>query len=157
MTNYQLLLDKYSDSYVPGEKRSSEYEKRMRSESILKHRMLLVDELSLEAKYLLLTHSQKNTVKFLVKTFHPKGFKSLHRRASDETIILAFIFYVKKLEIPKIQLKNYKITKKYKLTDVVFELILCRITEHFMSTSPLKITMTNNDNHEDLVKTGDYS
>ena len=156
MTDYQLLLDKYSDSYVPGERRSSEYEKKLRVESLLKHRMLIVDELSLEAKYLLLSHSQKNTVKFLVKTFNT-NFKGLHRRASDETIILAFIFYIKKLEVPKIQLKNYKITKKYNLTDVVFELILCRLTDYFMSNYPVQITMSSNDNHDDLVKTGDYT
>ena len=156
MTDYQQLIDKYENSYVPGEIRSPEYEKRMRSESILKHRMLLVDEIGLEAKYLLLTHAQKNKVKVLVRTFHP-SFKSLHRRASDETIILAFIFYIKKLEVPKIQLKNYKITRKYNLTDVVFELILCRISDYFMSNSPLQITMSNKDNHDDLVKTGDYT
>ena len=156
MTDYQLLLDKYNDSYVPGERRSPDYERKQRTESILKHRMLLVDELSLEAKYLLLSSSQKNTVKFLVKTFNT-NFKSLHRRASDEAIILAFIFYIKKLEVPNIQLKNYKITKKYHLTDVVFELILCRLTDHFMSNSPVHITMTSNDNHDELIKTGDYT
>lgn len=156
MTDYQQLLDKYENNYVPGERRSPEYEKKLRTESILKHRMLLVDELSLEAKYLILTRNQKDTVKFLVKTFN-SNFKSLHRRASDETIILAFIFYIKKLEVPKIQLKNYSITKKYNLTDVVFELILCRLTDYFICTSPLMITMSEKDNHDMLVRTGDYS
>ena len=154
MTNYDKLLKKY-EKYVPGEKRSQEYDHQVRLEARLKNRMLIVDELALEAKYLRLTNSQKQTVKYLVKVFN-NDFKSLHRRASDETIILAFIFYMKKLDTPKIQLKNYRITKKYNLTDTIFELILCRVTNYFMLTSPLHITSCLKDNHEEMVKTGDY-
>lgn len=152
----QELLDKYEKSYVPGEKRSPNYDHRIKEKAKLKNRMLIVDELSLEAKFLLLSDSQKETVKHLVKIFNT-DFKRLHRRASDETIILSFIFYVKKLDIPKIQLKNYAITKKYNLSDAVFELILCRITEYFMSNSPLVLKPSRIDNHETLLKTGDYS
>ena len=155
MTDYEKLLKKYS-TYRKGEVRSAEYDNQIRLESRLKNRMLIVDELTLEAKYLLLTNTQKQTVKHLVKVFN-EDFKSLHRQASDETIILAFIFYLKKLETPKIQLKNYRITKKYNLTDSVFELILCRVTNYFMLTSPIHITQTSRDNHEELIKTGDYS
>ena len=156
MTDYEYLLQKYDNEYVPGEKRSLEYDNNIRLNARLKNRMLLVDELTLEAKYLLLTNSQKNTVKTLVKIFN-KNFKSLHRRASDETIILAFIFYLKKLENPKIQLKNYRITKKYKLTDTIFELIICRLAGYYMSNSPMMITECLRDDHEILMKTGDYS
>ena len=152
----QELLDKYEKSYVPGEKRTLEYDNKLKQESKLKHRMLIVDELSLEAKFLLLSDSQKNIVKHLVKVFN-NDFKKLHRRVSDEAIILAFIFYLKKLDTPKIQLKNYAITKKYNLSDAVFELILCRVTDYYMSNSPLILQQSIIDNHEDLVKTGDYS
>ena len=156
MTDIQKLLRKYDNDYVPGEKRSLEYDNKLKQESKLKHRMLIVEELSLEAKFLLLSDSQKNIVKHLVKLFN-NDFKQLHRRVSDETIILAFIFYLKKLDTPKIQLKNYAITKKYNLSDAVFELILCRVTDYFMSNSPLILQQSLIDNHEDLVKTGDYS
>lgn len=156
MTNYARLLKKYQEDYTPGEIRSREYENQLRWESKLKHRMLLVDQLTLEAKYLVLTNHQKENVKFLVKMFNRK-FKKLHRRSSDEAIILAFIFYEKKLENPKVQLKNYSITKKYNLTDTTFELILCRITNHFMMSSPVCVTESLRDNHEAMVRTGDYS
>lgn len=150
MTNYAKLLRKYEKSYVHGEKRSPGYESKIRVQSALKNRMLIVDQLSLEAKYLVMTSSQKDNVKYLVKTFN-QNFKSLHRQASDETIILAFIFFTKKLENPKIQLKNYRITKKYNLTDAIFELILCRVTDYFMKTSPLKITQCFYDLEDDAA------
>ena len=156
MTNYEKLLNKYEKSYVKGEVRSNEYDHQIKLQSKLKHRMLLVDQIALESKYLLLTHSQKDTVKFLVKTFN-NNFKDLHRQASDETIILAFMFYLKKLETPKIQLKNYRITQKYRLTDTIFELILCRVTDYFMTTSPLCIQESLRDNHDEIIRTGDYS
>ena len=156
MNNIETLLKKYDQEYVPGEQRSKEYEYQLRVQSKLKHRMLLVDELTLEAKYLLLSRSQKERVKYLVKTFNT-DFKHLHRRASDECIILAFIFYMKKLESPKIQLKNYRITKKYNLTDNIFELILCRVTNYFMLNSPVCIQESLKDNYDDLMKTGDYT
>lgn len=154
--NYEELLEKYEGEYYPGEERSLEYNNKIRLKSRLKHRMLIVDELCLEAKYLILTDSQKDTVKYLVKLFND-DFKSLHRQASEETIILAFIFYLKKLDTPKIQLKNYRITKKYNLTDTIFELIICRIADHYMKNSPVYLTTTMRDNHEEMVKTGDYS
>ena len=156
MTDYERLLKKYDNDYVPGEKRSIEYDNKIKRKEKLKNRMLIVDELSLEAKFLLLSDAQKETVKHLVSIFN-QDFKSLHRRASDETIILSFIFYVKKLDTPKIQLKNYAISKKYNLSDAVFELILCRITDYFMTNSPLVLKPSRIDNHETLVKTGDYS
>ena len=155
MTDYEKLLNKY-EKYVPGEKRSLEYDNKIRLESRLKNRMLIVDELTLEAKYLLLTNSQKETVKYLVKLFNT-DFKSLHRQAKDETIILAFMFYLKKLDNPKIQLKDYRISKKYNLTNTIFELILCRITNYFMLTSPQFITQSMRDNHDEMIRTGDYS
>lgn len=155
MTNYARLLRKYDKNYAPGEVRSPEYDQQLKQESTLKHRMLIVDQLTLEAKYLVLTHYQKENVKYLVKIFN-NNFKSLHRRASDETIILAFVFFLKKLETPKIRLQNYSITQKYNLTDAVFELILCRITDYFMKRSPITINPTLLDNHDDLIKTGNY-
>ena len=156
MTDYERLLKKYEKAYVPGEKHSLEYIHNLRVNARLKHRMLLVDKLSLEVKYFFLTPSQKATVKYLVRVFN-ENFKDLHRQASDETIILAFIFYLKKLDTPKLQLKNYKITKKYNLTDAVFELILCRITNYFMIHHPVYLTTSVRDDHDKLVREGEHS
>lgn len=156
MTDYEKLLKKYEPAYVPGEERSLEYNHNFRVQARLKHRMLLVDELTLEVKYFLLTPSQKETVKYLVKVFNG-NFKSLHRQASDETIILAFIFYLKKLDTPKLQLKDYRITKKYRLTDAIFELILCRVTNYFMVHHPVCLTTSLRDDHDKLVREGEHS
>ena len=156
MTDYEKLLKKYDTPYYPGEIRSLEYDEKIRQESKLKDRMLIVDQLCLEAKYFIITRMQKERVKYLVKIFN-NDFKYLHRRVSEETIILAFIVFVKKLETPSIQLKNYSITKKYNLTDTIFELILCRITDYFMVNSSMFISESWRDNHDEMVKTGDYS
>ena len=153
MTDYKKLLEKYENKYVPGEERSSEYHHKIRLEAKLKNRMLLVDQLCLEAKYFVITNTQKERVKYLVKIFN-NDFKYLHRRVSDETIILAFIVFVKKLETPKLQLKNYSITKKYNLTDAIFELIICRILDYFMMNSDLFIEESLVDNYEDLLNGG---
>ena len=150
MTDYEKLLRKYEKPYTPGEQRSSEYRAKIRQESRLKNRMLLVDQLCLEAKYLFITQNQKERVKYLVKVFN-NDFKYLHRRVSDETIILAFIIFIKKLETPKLQLKNYSITKKYNLTDTIFELILCRVSDYFMVNCDLCVEESLIDNYEELL------
>ena len=154
MTNYEDLLKKYDKPYVDGEERSNKYHAKVRLESKLKHRMLIVDQLCREAKYLLLTKDQKERVEWLVKVFN-EDFNYLHRRVSEETIILAFIVFIKKLDTPKLQLKNYSITRKYNLTDAIFELIVCRIADHFMVNSAMFITPSLKDNYEELLK-GDF-
>ena len=63
MTDYERLIKKYDNDYVPGEKRSLEYDNKIKRKEKLKNRMLIVDELSLEAKFLLLSDNQKETVK----------------------------------------------------------------------------------------------
>ena len=150
MTDYEKLLQKYDGVHAPGEVKSSHYRKKLRQQQKLKNRMLLVDELSLEAKYFVISRNQKERVKYLVKVFN-NDFKYLHRQASDETIILAFIVFIKKLETPKLQLKNYSITKKYNLTDTIFELIMCRISDYFMMNSDLFIEETLQDNYHELL------
>lgn len=153
MTDINKLLNKYEDEYVPGEERSSEYHQKIRVKSKLKNRMLIVDQLCLESKYLLINKNQKERVKYLVKIFN-EDFKYLHRRVSDETIILAFIIFIKKLDVPKLQLKDYTITKKYNLTDTTFELIICRVLDYFMMNSDLFIQESIIDNYEDLLNGG---
>ena len=151
MTDYQKLLDKYSHEYVHGEKRSSAYRSKIRQESRLKNRLLLADQLFLELNSHL-NKNQKDRVKYLVKIFD-FDFKYLHRQASEETIILAFIMFIKKLQTP-IDLNDYKVCKKYELTDAIFELIICRALDYVMMNSDLYITESTMDNHEILLNGG---
>ena len=152
MTDYQKLLDKYEKAYVPGEERSSEYRWKLRQESNLKNRMLIVDQLCLELNSHV-TNIQKDRVKYLVKIFN-EDFKYLHKQADEETIILAFIMFIKKLENSKRQLSEYKITKKYGLTDSAFELIICRTLDYIMINSDVYIQESLTDNYENLLNGG---
>lgn len=152
MTDYQNLLDKYSHEYVHGEERSSGYRSKIRQESRLKNRLLLADQLFLELNSYL-NKNQKDRVKYLVKIFD-NDFKYLHRQASEETIILSFIMFIKKLESPKFELNNYSVCKKYNLTDTIFELIICRVLDYFMMNSDLYITESTRDNYEILLNGG---
>jgi len=148
-----FLLDLYKDPYVKGEQRSNDTKNKINVESKRKNRHLILDELLLEAKILVLTPNQKQLVRDLIDDFN-NDFQNLHRQASEECIILAFIFFVKKLETPRIKLSQYRITKKYKLTDQIFENILCRLTLKFMQRVPIVPRQTSKDEHDVLVREG---
>ena len=64
------------------------------------------------------------------------------------------MFFIKKIETPEIRLDRYKITKKYGLTDHVFEIILCRLTLGFMERCPIVPREYGRSDHEVLVKEG---
>ena len=148
-----FLLDLYKQPYVKGEQRSNDTKNKINIESKRKNRHLILDELLLEAKILVLTPNQKQLVRDLIDDFN-SDFQNLHRQASEECIILAFIFFVKKLETPRIKLSQYRITKKYKLTDQIFENILCRLTLKFMQRVPIVPRQTSKDEHDVLVREG---
>ena len=148
-----FLLDLYKDPYVKGEQRSNDTKNKINVESKRKNRHLILDELLLEAKILVLTPNQKQLVRALIDDFN-NDFQNLHRQASEECIILAFIFFVKKLETPRIKLSQYRITKKYKLTDQIFENILCRLTLKFMQRVPIVPRETHRDEHDVLIREG---
>lgn len=148
-----FLLDLYSNEYVKGERRSPETKKKHKRESKRKNRHLIFDELLLEAKTLVFSKNQKKIIRYLIDDFN-NDFKYLHRQASEECIILAFMFYMKKIETPMIRLDRYRICKKYGLTDHVFELIVCRLTLEFMKRAPIRPRPYTKDNHEILIKEG---
>lgn len=153
MTNHiEKLLQKYS-GYVPGETRSKKYETRIKQQKRLKQRLIKLDLLLLETKTLLITPAQKKQIQYLICT-HSSNFKKLHGNASEETIILAFIFYTKKTENPQIKIDRYTITKKYNLTHHTFETIICRLLKHTLEKTPIKPTLTTDYNHETLLKKG---
>lgn len=153
MRDIQYLLDTYDNAYVKGEQRSKHTKNRIRKESVRKNRHLILDELLLESKSLMLTPNDKKTVRYLIDVFSD-DFKKLHRRASDEAIILAFIFYLKKIELPSVRLSDYRICNKYGLTDPVFEIILCRIILYYMRKTPIEPITYNKDEHDILIREG---
>lgn len=153
MRDIQYLLDTYDNAYVKGEQRSKHTKNRIRKESVRKNRHLILDELLLESKSLMLTPNDKKTVRYLIDVFSD-DFKKLHRRASDEAIILAFIFYLKKIELPSIRLSDYRICNKYGLTDPVFEIILCRIILYYMRKTPIEPVTYRKDEHDILIREG---
>lgn len=147
------LLKKYDNSnYVPGEKRTRDQERIHKQKQLKREKHELVDELLNETKVLLLTNIDKEHVHYLVNKFD--DFNSLHRKASKECIILAFIFYVAKINTPKIQLKEYRFTKKYGLTEPVFELIMCRVVQRLLAESPIIPKQTKKYDNDILYKTG---
>jgi len=153
MRDIQYLLDTYDNAYVKGEQRSKHTKNRIRKESVRKNRHLILDELLLESKSLMLTPNDKKTVRYLIDVFSD-DFKKLHRRASDEAIILAFIFYLKKIELPSVRLSDYRICNKYGLTDAVFEIILCRIILYYMRKTPIEPVTYRKDEHDILIREG---
>lgn len=147
----RFLLNLYDTEYVKGEVRSRESLKTIRDESKRKHRYLLLDELITEAN-LPFTGDQKQMARYLIDTYSD-DLKALHRRASTETILLAFIFYLKKVQKPSIRLGDYAITRKYELSDDVFEIILCRMLLEFLKKTPILPRQSTKDEHDTLYKT----
>lgn len=140
-------LKLYKNTYVKGECRSKEYERRIKQEKRLHERLDLTDILFNELTFPFQQY-QKDMVKDLVRK-HSKNFKKLHAQASQETIIVAFIFYVKKQENSKIQLQKYKIAQKYKLSHSIFETIICRLTS--ITLSELYIIPTENPHYDNNI------
>lgn len=146
------LLRKYENNYVPGERRTRHQERINKQKQLKREKHELTDELLNETKVLLLTNHDKEHVHYLVNKFD--DFNTLHRQASKECIILAFIFYVAKINTPKRQLKEYNFTKKYGLTEPVFELIICRVVQRLLAESKIIPKQTTKYDNDILYKTG---
>lgn len=153
MTDIKQLLATYESSYVPGEKRSNKYNNRKKIEAKIRSRIRLLHQLlQVLPESLLLNKDQVMLCENLVKTFI--NFKYLHRQASEETILLAFIFYQLKLDKPGIKIEKYTISHKYKLTTSVYVNIVSRIANYYMLNSPLNIKQTTAYDHDLLIKNG---
>lgn len=151
MKDIQSKLEKYSAPYVPGERRNPEYEKEIREKQTLKRRKQIAKTIKYEAKYLVITDKHMRQVEHLIKVFNNK-FQELHRRVSEETIILAFLFYTVRLDDSRINLNNYRISKKYQLNDQVYSLIISRMLHYYMSKEPITPIETTDYNHELLYE-----
>lgn len=154
----EFLLDLYQKNYVKGEIRNNESKKRIRHEAKRKHRHLVFDGLLSETKNIKSLHMNNNQIKmvrYLIDEFNLE-FQELHRRTSEECIILSFMFYVKMIDQPKINVGSYEICSRHKLTDNVFETIVCRMLLKFMKKCPIvPYHNYNNDEHDRLITTGE--
>lgn len=146
------LLKKYNASYVKGEKRLSETNKQLKRKQRRLEKHNLCEELLLEIN-LHFAPYQKDFIHYLIDVFADE-FKKLHGRASNEVIILVFMFYTKKIEDPRLNLNNYSISRKYGLTDSIFKLIVCRICDYYIKNSSLVYQETTRYDHEILSKNG---
>ena len=156
MSNIEFLINHYDKRRIPYEIRGKEYDKIRKRANRKKELQYLTDELINEcehSKRLRLTPYQKQRVEYLVKKFG-NNFKILHNKAKSETIILAFIFYIKINQDPKIKLNHYKITSEYGLTNNVFEIIVCKLAEEYMRMAPLILVESTDYDHEILSKNG---
>ena len=151
MVDYQELIDKYNEPYVPGEKRSNEYERKVKREQRLKSRLIKLDLILNDAKTLLVTPSQKKQVQFLIRK-HSNDFKELHRTVSEETIILAFIFYVKMMEDISVKIDRYTVSSKYNLTHNTFETIICRLAKQYIMKGVIPPQVTTDYDHEIMLE-----
>lgn len=152
MKNIKHKLDKYESSYVKGECRGKDYDKKIALQQKLRKRQQILTELIQELpESIHLTNDEKIFADNLIRTFNP-NFKYLHRQLSDEAIVLSFIIYQKKLDNPRLRCYNYSICKKYGLTDITYTTIITRICNYYMLNSPLNIRQTTKYNHDYLVK-----
>ena len=149
MNNTEQLLRKYSKPYVPGEKRSPEYEKKIKRQQRQEHKKQIAEDLFQEVPFYLTT-DEKEQILHLIEMY--PNFRDLHGKASNETIILAFIFYIKIPYDTDIKINNYNITQKYKLTHNTFELIICRLTLNYLKEVYIIPTEPKEKTHEIISK-----
>ena len=160
--SYEDITDKlnlYKNTYVKGECRSREYEARIKQEKRLNLKLDLADTLCNELPFHFTT-SQKNHVKELIRIF--PNFKDLHSKASNEEIILSFIFYVKalkdkkdRLNVPTSKELIHNILKdnnKEKIYPKTFEIIKWKITLHYINNSTITPRQPINVDHNILYK-----
>lgn len=162
MTDYNRLINKYYKTdgknltghikIHKAEKMSNKYHRERRLEATEKHRYLLLQELLKETPFRL-TENQIKQIEYWLTTFND-NFKNFHRKSSEETIILGFIMIQRKKANPKLQVEKFTISRKYNLTNQVFELIQNRLIFELMRTTPLTYSQAKHYNHEILQKEG---
>lgn len=153
MTDINFLVNNYDKRRIPYEDRGKDYDRIRKKEERKKELHECCNDLFYESKVLCLSNYQKRRVHYLINLFGD-DLRRLHGRAKKETIILAFIFYIKKIEEPKIRLDDYQVTTKYDLTDNIFEIVICRICEYFMKNMPIVPHVTSDYDHEILSRNG---
>ena len=160
MTEINKLIRKYytpdgsnltgSQRKTPGEMYTTTYSKNEKMESARKHRHNILSQLLLETPFKL-NKQQEQQIRYWIDTFNPY-WKTFHRQASNETIILALIMIQAKKDTPKLQVEFYTISRKYDLTEKKFSLIQNRLIFMLMRTTPLTYTQSRYINHEIIEK-----
>ena len=150
MKHTEHLLQKYSKPYVPGEIRSPEYEKKIKRKQRQENKKQIAEDLFQEVPFHLTT-DEKEQVQHLIEIY--PNFRDLHGKASNETIILAFIFYVK-MNSKQIKIDRYTITTKYRLTHTTFEIIICRLVKNYLKHIYILPRQTETKKH-DIISNGD--
>jgi len=154
MTDIQKLLDKYQASYVPGEKRSREYNTRIQKQHKYKNRINTLNTINKELPYSIkLNKSEKEVTASIIETFN-EDLKYLHRQATEEQIILSIIYTIKKRIKPELTLNKdkYPIFTRYRLTYPMLTTILSRLCNYYMLHNPQVIRQTTRYDHEILYK-----
>ena len=151
MQDIQQKLDKYNNSFVYGEKRSSEYEQKIRQEQRLKRRKQIAINMKYEAKPLVITDTHVEQVQHLITIFNDK-FKKLYANGSEDMIILAFFLYCLKIDDSRIKIANYRVFKKYNLTEAAFGLIVSRMLNFFMKQMPVAPIQTTKYDQDYLYR-----
>ena len=148
MTDIKRLLHKY-EKPTSAERYTNKYKKELKQKQAIKNRHLLLDEILNETPFTL-TNTQTSTIRYFIDTV--KNFNRLHRRCSNECIILAMIFLMRTLDKPKTNVDEYSISKKYGLNNTNFRLIICRLNNEILKSLPITIYETKKDKHYYLEK-----
>ena len=152
MTDINHLLKKYSKSYVPGEKRSQQYNNMIHHQKTLQENIMLLDELNREVpETLQLNKCEIKILENLLKVFN-NNLKYLHRKCKTEVILLVLIFYIKKMDNPIIKIEDYKYLKNKGVNLTNYSLIISRLAMYYMVNSPIHPTETTKYNHDLLLK-----
>ena len=149
MTDYEKLLRKY-EKPVKGERYRQKYKQKIYYDNQKKYRHVLFGQLLAELPFTL-TKDEKQRVRFFIDMFN-KDFKYFHRQSKDEAIILAFIFLIRVIRKPKTNVDEFKISQKYGLNNTNFRLIICRLNDKLMESTPLTVMELKKDKHEYLEK-----
>lgn len=153
MRNINFLLKKY-ERQTSGEKVCPMYIQEKKQEQKLENNIQLLHVLNDELPETLKLYGHNLTfAENLVKTFNNE-FKTLHKQAKKEAIILSFIFFTNNLENSNLQLQKYTIFSKYGLTLSMHNLIISRVAKHYMKIFPLPIVETTNYDHDLLLRNG---
>lgn len=154
MRNIQQKLNKYKQPYVPGEKRSPEYDNMIHRKTNLKDNIKQLHKLNQELPDTLKLNKCDILILENLLTGLNGQLKHLNRRLSTTQIILIFIFYLNKVEKPKIRIEDYRILRNNQINIHNYSLTISRLCMYLMRNMPLHPIPTTDYNHELLIKNG---
>ena len=151
MDTIEDKIYRYQKGYVKGECRSKEYEAQIKQKKRLHMKLDLADTMFNELNFQFNNH-QKEHVKELIREF--PNFQELYPKATYEEIILSMIIYVKSLESSKTRL-NKPLIQKFTSNEnyhEIFEVIMWKITLHYLQKQPILPREPKNIDHNILYK-----